>query len=148
VLRGDVGNIKVGSNTVIGSQVVVHATKQTIQTGYDTNIGDGVYVGDSSHIHGATLEDGCIVGMGSTVLDGSVIGDHAEVAPNSLLLVGTHVKPKEFWAGRPAKFVRNLTAEEVEHNSQKVKEKVHIGQIHSRFFETEEHLRSTFKADI
>jgi len=148
ILRGDVGKIIVGSNTVIGSQVVVHATKQTIKTGFDTNIGDGVYVGDGAHVHGATLEDGCVIGVGSTVLDGAVVGDHAEVAPNSLVLGGTHIKTKQLWAGKPAKYVRDLTPEEVEINLKKVQHRLDIGQVHNRYFETDEKLRPSFKEDI
>jgi len=148
VVRGDVGLIKIGDNAVLGCHVVVHATKNTLKLGFDTNIGDGVYVGDSSHIHGATLEDGCVIGFGSTVLDGAVIGDHAEVAPNSLVLGGTYVPAKQLWGGRPAKYVRNLTDDEVAGNDRKVARRVEVGQVHNRYFETDQSVRATFSAEL
>jgi len=144
VLRGDVGKINVGDRVAIGSNVVVHAASETIKVGFDTNIGHDVCLEDGCHVHGATLEDGCLIGFGTTILDGSVIGNNAEVAPNSLVISGTHVQSKQLWSGRPAKFIKNLSDEDIANNNAKIKDRLRISHIHKRYWDTDEYTRSGF----
>ena len=105
VLRGDVHQIRVGARTNIQDNSVVHVTEGR----FGTTIGKDVLIGHGCIIHGCTLEDGCFVGMGSTVLDGAVIEQGAMVGAGSLVTPGKRVKSGELWTGRPAKMVRPLT---------------------------------------
>jgi carbonic anhydrase/acetyltransferase-like protein (isoleucine patch superfamily) len=107
-LRGDVYWIKVGERTNIQDNTVVHVTEGR----FPTSIGANVLVGHGCVIHGCTLQDGCFVGMGSTILDGAVIESGAMVGAGSLVTPGKVVKSGELWTGRPAKPMRPLTGEE------------------------------------
>ena len=95
VLRGDEGAICIGSNTNIQDLVMVHVSKNT-----STVIGDNVTVGHGAIIHGCTIEDNVLIGMGSIILDRAQIGKNSIVGAGSL--------------GSPARVKRPLTAEEIE----------------------------------
>ena len=81
--------------------------------GYPCTVGAGVSVGHSAVVHGATVGDGCLVGMSATIMNGSVIGEQSLVAAGALVLEGTQVPPRSLVAGVPAKVRRELTEEEV-----------------------------------
>lgn len=112
VLRGDVGRISVGQRTNIQDGSIVHVTGGR----FDTHIGDDVLVGHGCIIHGCRLESHAFIGMGATVLDGAVVEGDAMLAAGALLTPGKAVKTGELWAGRPAKFLRALRAEEIAGN--------------------------------
>ncbi|WP_303812979.1 gamma carbonic anhydrase family protein [Sandarakinorhabdus limnophila] len=112
VLRGDVGRIKVGERTNIQDGTIVHVTGGR----FDTHIGDDVLIGHGCIIHGCRLENHAFVGMGAIVLDGAVVEPDAMLAAGALLTPGKVVKGGELWAGRPAKFLRSLTAAEIAGN--------------------------------
>jgi carbonic anhydrase/acetyltransferase-like protein (isoleucine patch superfamily) len=112
VLRGDVGRIKVGERTNIQDGTIVHVTGGR----FDTHIGDDVLIGHGCIIHGCRLENHAFVGMGAIVLDGAVVEPDAMLAAGALLTPGKVVKGGELWAGRPAKFLRSLTAAETAGN--------------------------------
>src|SRR5574344_2789066 len=99
VLRGDVNSIRIGNGVNIQDGSVLHTLyqKSTIE------IGDYVSVGHNVTIHGATLGDYALIGMGATVLDGAVVGEGAIVAANALVLSNTVIEPNTIWAGVPAK---------------------------------------------
>jgi carbonic anhydrase/acetyltransferase-like protein (isoleucine patch superfamily) len=83
---------------------------------FDTHIGDDVLIGHGCIIHGCRLENHAFVGMGAIVLDGAVVEADAMLAAGALLTPGKVVKSGELWAGRPAKFLRSLTAAEIAGN--------------------------------
>ncbi|WP_353199650.1 gamma carbonic anhydrase family protein [Sandarakinorhabdus sp.] len=112
VLRGDVGAITVGARTNIQDGSIVHVTGGR----YDTLIGDDVLIGHGCIIHGCTIMDHGFVGMGAVVLDGAVVEPDAMLAAGALLTPGKHVASGELWAGRPAKLLRMLSAEEIARN--------------------------------
>ncbi|HOH74683.1 MAG TPA: gamma carbonic anhydrase family protein, partial [Paludibacteraceae bacterium] len=101
VLRGDVNTIKIGNHVNIQDGAVLHTLyqKSTIE------IGNYVSVGHNVTIHGASIKDYALIGMGSTVLDHVVVGEGAIVAAGALVLSGTIIEPHTIWAGVPAKFV-------------------------------------------
>jgi carbonic anhydrase/acetyltransferase-like protein (isoleucine patch superfamily) len=107
VLRGDGNSITVGSRSNVQDCCVVHA-----EPGFPAVIGDGVVVGHSAILHGCTIENDCLIGMGSTVLDGARIGAGSMVAAGAVVLVGTQVPPGSLVADVPAKVRRSLTEEE------------------------------------
>lgn len=109
VVRGDEQKVTIGarSNIQDGTVIHVHSLKQ------GTYIGRDVTVGHMALIHAATLEDGAFVGMGAIVLDEAVVEGGALLAAGALLAPGKRVPRGELWAGRPARFVRKLAAEEL-----------------------------------
>lgn len=112
VLRGDVGAITVGARTNIQDGTIVHVTGGR----YDTVIGDDVLIGHGCIIHGCRLENHAFIGMGAVVLDGAVVEPDAMLAAGALLTPGKRVLSGELWAGRPAKLLRLLSAEEIARN--------------------------------
>ena len=111
VLRGDVDKIFVGEGTNIQDLTVVHTDSEH----GDTQIGKFVTVGHSCILHACTVKDKAFVGMGSIVMDRAIIEEEGMLAAGSLLTKGKVVGSRELWAGRPAKFMRCLTDEEVLH---------------------------------
>lgn len=109
VLRGDVNTITIGDRTNIQDGAVVHTLYQRSVT----IIGNDVSVGHNANIHGAKIEDRCLIGMGATVLDNAVVGAGSIVAANSLVLSGTIIEPGSVYAGVPAKRVKSVTEEQV-----------------------------------
>jgi len=104
VLRGDVFPIRVGARTNIQDNVVVHVTNGRAAT----TIGDDVTVGHSAIIHGCTVGNRCLVGMGSIVLDNAVLEDDVFVAAGSLVPPGMRILARSMAIGRPARRLREL----------------------------------------
>ena len=101
VLRGDVNAIRIGDRVNIQDGSVLHTLYQKSVV----EIGNDVSVGHNVTIHGATIKDGALIGMGSTVLDHAVVGEGAIVAAGALVLSNTIIEPGSLWAGVPAKFI-------------------------------------------
>lgn len=112
VLRGDVGQITVGERTNLQDGTIVHVTGDR----FDTEIGNDVLIGHGCLIHGCRLDDHAFIGMGAVVLDGAVVETDAMLAAGALLTPGKVVKSGELWAGRPARFLRALSAEDIARN--------------------------------
>jgi len=109
VLRGDCYYIRIGENTNIQDNTVIHVT----QGRFATIIGNYVTVGHSAVVHGCTVKDRCLVGIGAIVLDGVVIGEESFIAAGSLVTPGTVIPPRSMVMGAPAKVRRQVTDEEV-----------------------------------
>jgi len=127
VVRGDVNSITIGENSCIGDRSVVHVTGMGGEA--PTRIGSRVSVGASCIVHGATLEDECMVGDGAKILDRSVVKKHAMVAPGAVLTSKT-VPSGELWAGCPAVKVRDLTADEVASLSDAAMDTAELAHLH------------------
>jgi carbonic anhydrase/acetyltransferase-like protein (isoleucine patch superfamily) len=108
VIRGDVHVIRIGSRTNIQDGCVLHVTAGV----FPLTIGNSVTVGHGAILHGCTIEDGCLVGMGATVLDNAVIGARSLVAAGSLVRENFRVPPGSLVAGVPATVKRPLTEAE------------------------------------
>lgn len=98
VLRGDIVGIRVGARSNIQDHCMLH----TSTGGPDAVVGSGVTVGHRAIIHGATVGDGCLIGMGAILLDGCVIGEESLVAAGAVVREGLIVPPRSFVAGVPA----------------------------------------------
>jgi carbonic anhydrase/acetyltransferase-like protein (isoleucine patch superfamily) len=98
VVRGDVGPIRVGTRTNVQDGCVLHVT--TGLPGLD--VGDDVTVGHRAILHGATVRDRCLIGMGAILLDGCEIGEESLIGAGSVVREGTTVPPGSFAAGVPA----------------------------------------------
>ena len=108
-LRGDVNWIRVGPETNVQDHTVVHVTHGTAPA----DIGARVTIGHGAIVHGCTVEDEVLVGMGATILDHAVIGRHSIVGAQALVTKGTRVPPRSLVLGQPAEVVRTVTDEEV-----------------------------------
>lgn len=111
VVRGDVFPIRIGMRTNVQDNTVVHVTAGEAAT----DIGDDVTIGHSAVIHGCTIGNRCLVGMGSIILDGAVLEDECMVAAGSLVPPRMRVPSRSLVMGRPAKLVRALGAAELTH---------------------------------
>ena len=109
VIRGDVNTIKIGARTNIQDNTTVHVTSGT----GPTVIGNDVTIGHNAVIHACTIEDKCLIGMGSTVLDGAVIRSRCFVAAGSVVTPGKEMPSGMMIMGSPAKAVRPLTEKEL-----------------------------------
>ncbi|MFI1755530.1 gamma carbonic anhydrase family protein [Streptomyces sp. NPDC020571] len=107
VLRGDVERISVGASSNVQDNCTLHA-----DPGFPVTVGERVSIGHNAVVHGATVEDDCLIGMGATVLNGAVIGAGSLVAAQALVPQGMRVPPGSLVAGVPAKVKRELTEEE------------------------------------
>lgn len=111
VVRGDVYYVRIGARTNVQDNTVVHVT-----TGKNaTLIGDDVTIGHGVILHGCTIGDRALVGMGAIVMDRAVIGAGALVAAGSLVSEGTQIPPGTLALGSPARVKRDLTDEERTH---------------------------------
>ncbi len=105
VLRGDVFHIRVGSEVSVQDNAVVHVTSGQNAS----HIGDRVTIGHSAVIHGCTIEERCIVGMGAIVMDQAHIGPRCMVGAGALVTPGTKVPEGHLVVGSPARVKRKLT---------------------------------------
>ena len=102
VLRGDVNSITIGNKVNIQDGAVIH----TLYKRSKTIIGDNVSVGHNAVIHGAIIENNCLIGMGAIVLDNAVVESGAIVAAGALVTSGMHVEGGYIYAGVPAKKIK------------------------------------------
>ncbi|MBZ0246231.1 MAG: gamma carbonic anhydrase family protein [Cyclobacteriaceae bacterium] len=107
VVRGDVNTITIGNNTNIQDGAVIHCTYERSKT----IIGNNVSVGHTAFVHGCTIEDNVLIGMGAIVMDGAVIGQGSVVAAGAVVLAGTRVESGTIYAGMPAKKVKDISTE-------------------------------------
>jgi carbonic anhydrase/acetyltransferase-like protein (isoleucine patch superfamily) len=110
VLRGDVNFIRIGSRTNIQDNSVLHVTSKTAPL----NIGSNITIGHNAVLHGCTIEDFCLIGMGAIVMDRAYIHRHSMVAAGAIVLEGFDVPEGMLVAGIPAKVKRALTEEEMQ----------------------------------
>ena len=117
VLRGDVNYISIGARTNIQDGSILHVTHKsaTNPEGNPLIIGDNVTVGHKVMLHGCTIGNRVLVGMGSIVIDGAIIEDDVVIGANSLVTQGKRLKSGYLYMGSPAKPIRKLTESELNH---------------------------------
>ena len=109
VVRGDVNYIRIGERTNIQDLTMIHVSSND----FPTVIGNEVTVGHSVNLHGCTIEDNALIGIGAIVLDGAVIGESSLVAAGSLIPPGMKIPPRSLVMGSPGKVKKELTDSEV-----------------------------------
>jgi carbonic anhydrase/acetyltransferase-like protein (isoleucine patch superfamily) len=109
VIRGDVHYVKIGETTNIQDLSMLHVTNGK----FPLNIGNKVTIGHSVKLHGCTLKDLCLIGIGAIVLDGAVIEENSVVAAGAVVKPNFIVPSGKLVSGVPAKLIRNLTKEEI-----------------------------------
>ena len=107
VLRGDVHYIKLGDKVNVQDGAVIHATYQK----YPTNIGNNVSIGHNALVHGCTIHDNVLIGMGAIVMDDCVVESNSIIAAGAVVTKGTHVESGTIYAGVPAKKVKDISQE-------------------------------------
>lgn len=107
VVRGDVNAIRMGNKVNIQDNAVIHCTYQKAAT----TLGNNVSVGHSAIVHGCTVHDNVLIGMGAIVMDNAVIGSNSIIAAGAVVLENTVVEPGSVYAGVPAKKVKDINQE-------------------------------------
>ena len=108
VIRGDMDQITIGEESNIQDNVTIHVDFDT-----PTRVGRRVTVGHNAVLHGAIVEDGVLIGMGSVILNGAVIGKDSLIAAGSLITPGTEIPPRSLVMGSPGKVVKSLEEEQL-----------------------------------
>jgi len=109
VVRGDVHYIRIGDRTNIQDLCMLHVTKDT----HPLILGNDITVGHSVTLHGCTIKDRCLIGMGTTILDGAVVGEDCIIGAGALVTEGVVIPPGTLAIGMPAKPKRDLTEKEI-----------------------------------
>jgi len=114
-VRGDVNSIRIDARTNIQDGTVIHVTHRykDLPAGHAVHIGADVTVGHQVIIHGCIIESRCLIGMGSLILDGAILRSGVFLGAGSLVAEGKELEGGYLWMGRPAKKVRELTAQEL-----------------------------------
>jgi len=133
VLRGDVNRIRIGARTNIQDGTIIHVDSPTPANpgGHATIIGEEVLIGHLAMVHGCILHDRAFVGLGAIVMDGCEIESDAMLAAGALLTQGKRIPSGQLWAGRPAKYVRDLTAADIEGMRAGVAHYVTLAKMHA-----------------
>jgi carbonic anhydrase/acetyltransferase-like protein (isoleucine patch superfamily) len=108
VLRGDLAEIKIGKRTNIQDNVCIH-----VSTGVGVSIGDEVTVGHGAVLHGCTIEDNVLVGMGAIIMDGALVMKNCIIGAGALVTAGKNFPEGSLVMGSPAQIIRPLTTDEI-----------------------------------
>ena len=120
-VRGDIASIYIGNNSNVQDNAVIH-----VGVNATVNIGDGTTVGHGAIVHGCTVGNNTIVGMGAIILDDASIGSNCIIGAGALVTSGTVIPDGKMAFGNPAKVIRDLTPEEIEYNKLNAAEYVHL----------------------
>lgn len=107
VIRGDVHYIKMGNKVNVQDGAVIHATYKTSPT----TIGNNVSIGHNAIVHGCTIQDNVLIGMGSIVMDDCVIESNSIIAAGAVVTKNTRVEAGSIYAGMPAKKIKDISKE-------------------------------------
>ncbi len=108
VARGDVNWIRIGAGTNVQDGTVLHVSYDT----FPLDIGEGVVIGHSAVVHGCTIEDGALIGIGARVLDGATVERGAQIGAGAVVTPGTRIPAGQLALGIPARVARPLSSEE------------------------------------
>ena len=108
VIRGDVNSISIGEGTNIQDLTMVHVAGD-----HSLTIGDFVTVGHQATVHGCTIGNNCLIGMGAIILDGAEIGDNVIIGAGALITQGKKIPNNSLVLGSPGKIIRELTDEDL-----------------------------------
>ncbi len=130
VLRGDVSTITIGERSNVQDGAIIHA-----DVGFPTTIGNDCTVGHGAVLHGATIEDGCLIGMRAVLLNGCKIGAGSIVGSGAVVTEGTVIPPNSLVLGVPAKVARQLDEKQAQRGRRGAAEYVQFAQAHKASWE-------------
>jgi carbonic anhydrase/acetyltransferase-like protein (isoleucine patch superfamily) len=116
VVRGDVNSIRMGNKVNVQDGAVIHCTFEKTKV----SVGDNVSIGHNAIVHGCTIEDNVLIGMGSIIMDNCYIEKNCIIAAGAVVLEGTHVESQSIYAGIPARKVKTLSKELFEGEVQRI----------------------------
>lgn len=111
VVRGDTNSITIGDNSNVQDNTTVHTDSD-----YKVHVGNGVTIGHNAIVHGCTIGDNTVIGMGSIILSGAVIGENCIIGAGSLVTGKMRIPDNSLAFGNPAKVIRAVTPEEIKAN--------------------------------
>ena len=127
VIRAELDKLSIGAESNVQDNCVFH-----VDTGFPLRLGTRVTVGHAAVVHGATVGDNCLIGIGSRALNGSSLGEGAWLAAGSILTEGKSIPPWTLAMGVPAKPVRELTEDEIAAQSEGVEQYLQFGASYAR----------------
>ncbi len=110
VIRGDVNFIELGDRVNVQDNVMLHCTYER----FPLKIGNNVSIGHNAIVHGCTVKDNVLIGMGAIVMDDCLVESNSIIGAGSVVIQGTHIKSGEVWGGIPAKKIKDTSAELLE----------------------------------
>lgn len=125
VIRGDYGPIVIGQETNIQDRSVLHT-----DFGYDLTIGKRVTIGHGCIIHGCTIEDDCLIGMGAIILNGAKVEKNCIIGAGAVVLEGMHIPTGSIAVGNPARVIKQASEEQINHILFNAKHYVELSKVH------------------
>lgn len=116
VIRGDVNTIRIGNKVNVQDNAVIHCTYKK----WATNIGNNVSIGHSAIVHGCTLRDDVLIGMGAIIMDGCVVNSNCIIAAGAVMTQHTVTEPNSIYAGIPAKKIKDISSELIENEIRRI----------------------------
>lgn len=135
VIRGDLNQVRIGNRTNVQDRTVIHTASATAPgLAPGTSIGNDVTIGHGVTLYSCTIENNAIIGMGAIILDGALIESNTIVAAGSVVPPGRRIPSGQLWAGNPAKYVRDISDDEVADITKQAKDYVAVAATHSDEF--------------
>jgi carbonic anhydrase/acetyltransferase-like protein (isoleucine patch superfamily) len=125
-IRADVSTVHLGEGTNVQDNAVIH-----VDTSFPTRVGRYVTIGHGAIVHGCTIEDTCIVGMGAIILNGAHIGENSIVGAGALVTQGKQFPPNSLIVGSPARVARTLSEDDVKHIKENADEYIKLAGIYA-----------------
>jgi carbonic anhydrase/acetyltransferase-like protein (isoleucine patch superfamily) len=116
VVRGDVNAIRMGNKVNVQDGAIIHCTYEQAAT----TIGNNVSIGHRAIVHGCTIHDNVLVGMGAIVMDNAVVESNVLIGAGAVVLENSHLQSGGVYAGVPAKRIKELSPEQLEHTVQRI----------------------------
>ncbi|GAB9464386.1 hypothetical protein Gpo141_00001817 [Globisporangium polare] len=135
VIRGDLNQVRIGNRTNVQDRTVIH-TASTTSPGLSpgASIGNDVTIGHGCILYSCTIENNALIGMGSIILDGALVESNTIIAAGSVVPPGRRIPSGQLWAGNPAKYVRDISDDEVSDIVKQAAEYKSIAETHSDEF--------------
>lgn len=130
VLRGDVNSIQLGDKVNIQDGVIVHCTYEKTKTTIESNVS----IGHRAIIHGCTIKENVLIGMGAIIMDNAHIGSNSIIAAGAVVLENTIVPPGSIYAGVPAKRIKQILPDLIEGEIKRI---AHNYQLYSSWYQDE-----------
>ncbi len=116
VIRGDVNFIRLGNKVNVQDNVMLHCTYER----FPLIIGNNVSIGHNAIVHGCTIQDNVLIGMGAIVMDDCLVESNSIVGAGSVVIQGTHIRSGEVWAGTPARKIKDTSPELLENEVERI----------------------------